>query len=68
MQKKLVMLAISLTLLCGCASNNVYVLDQQELVRAKAGQSVTPKFDGWVMSDRAVQRIMDVKIKGAGLE
>jgi hypothetical protein len=63
--------AVFLMLLVGlsaCSSTSVYVLDQAELVRVKSGQVVTAKFDGWMLSQRAVDRVMDAKIKGANLK
>ena len=63
--------AVFLMLLVGlsaCASTNVYVLDQAELVRVKSGQVITAKFDGWMLSQRAVDRVMDAKIKGVNLK
>lgn len=58
-------LLTSLTLsvvLAGCSTTSCYVLDQQELVKVKSGDVVTAKFDGWLMSNRAVDRVMDAKI------
>lgn len=52
----------------GCAGTSVYVLDKEELVRVKANQTITVKFDGFVFSDRAVGRVLDAKIKGANLK
>ena len=54
-------------LLVGCAGNTTYVIQDREIIRVKAGQNVTASYDGWVMSDRAVNRVMDTKIKGANL-
>ena len=61
-------LALSLILLTGCARTSVYVLDQKELERVKAGQTAEVKFDGWLLSDRAVDRILDTKIKKVNLK
>ena len=47
----------------GCVSTSVYVLDQAELVKVKAGDTVTAKFDGWLLSTRAVNRVMNAKIE-----
>lgn len=55
-------------LLVGCGSTSVYVLNQEELVRVKASQTVTAKYDGWLLSDRAVTRVMNAKIKDANLK
>ncbi len=65
---KLMILAIFLTLSAGCASTSVYVLDQTELVRVKAGQTYTAKFDGWMLSQNAVDRVMDARIKAVNLK
>jgi uncharacterized protein YjcR len=52
----------------GCAKTSVYVLDQAELIRVKQGQAITAKYDGWLLSDRAVDRVMNAKIKAVNLE
>jgi hypothetical protein len=62
------LLLIFLTLSAGCARTSVYVLDQAELVKVKAGDTVTAKYDGWVISQRAVDRVLDAKIKGVNLK
>ena len=54
--------------LAGCSSTSVYVLDQAELVRVKKDQAITAKYDGWLLSDRAVDRVMNAKIKGINLQ
>lgn len=54
--------------LSGCARTSVYVLDQAELVRVKKDQTVTAKYDGWLLSDRAVDRVMNAKIKAVNLQ
>lgn len=46
----------------GCSTTSVYVLDQKELVRVKSGETVEAKYDGWLLSDRAVDRVMNAKI------
>lgn len=51
----------------GCSTTSVYVLDQAELVKVKAGETITAQYDGWLLSQRAVDRVMDAKIKGANL-
>lgn len=65
---RIIMLASFLTLLAGCASTSVYVLDQAELMRVKKEQTVTAKYDGWLLSDRAVGRVMNAKIKAVNLQ
>ena len=62
------LLLISLTVLGGCSRISVYVLDQSELVKVKSGEVVTAKYDGWVMSQRAVDRVMNAKIKAVNLQ
>jgi len=52
----------------GCTSTSVYVLDQAELVKIKSGDIVTAKYDGWLLSQRAVDRVMNAKIKGVNLQ
>ena len=57
-----VVLAICSMALVSCARTSVYVLDQAELIKVKAGDQVLAKFDGWVMSNRAVDRVMNAKV------
>jgi len=70
-QRKTIILLILLTLglVCsGCVTTSVYVLDQAEVVRVKEGETLTAKYSGWLLSDRAVDRILNVKIKGINLK
>lgn len=65
------MLLISLmlsTMLTGCGRTSVYVLHQDELVKVKAGDALTAKFDGWLLSNRAVARVMNAKIEAVKLQ
>jgi len=57
-----------LTVLAGCSTTSVYVLNQAELVRVKKDQVITAKYDGWLLSQRAVDRVMNAKIKAVNLE
>ena len=57
-----------LMVLVGCNKTSVYVLNQKELVRVKAGQNITATYDGWLLSQRAVDRVMNAKIKAVNLE
>lgn len=68
MRTKMTVLLIFSMALAGCSSTSVYVLDQAELVRVKSGQSFTAKYDGWLLSERAVDRVMNAKIKKANLQ
>lgn len=68
MQKKKMILLIFLMVLVGCSRTGVYVLHEKELIRVKAGETITAKFDGWVLSDRAVDRVMNTKIKATNLK
>lgn len=62
------LLMLSAGLISGCASTSkAYILDQAELVRVKKGQNITAQYDGWLLSDKAVSRIMDTKIKAVNL-
>ena len=65
---KLTILASFLMLLAGCSRTSVYVLNQSEIQRVQEGQAVTAKFKGWLLSDRAVDRVMNAKIKAVNLE
>ena len=67
MPRKTMILALFLTVLIGCSRTQVYVLHKSELIRVKKGDSVTVEFDGWVLSDCAVDRVMNAKIKATNL-
>ena len=64
----MIIVALCLTHLVGCAKTSVYVLDQAEAIRVQANQTVTSKYKGWLLSDNAVNRVLDAKIKGVNLE
>jgi uncharacterized protein YjcR len=64
----MVLLLIFLMGLVGCTRTSVYVLDQAELVKVKSGETVTAKYDGWLLSQRAVDRVMNAKIKAVNLQ
>ena len=66
--KRMALLLIFLTLLAGCGRTSVYVLHQEELVKVKTGDTITAKFDGWLLSNRAVDRVMNAKIKAVNLQ
>ena len=68
MRLKMIVLLIFLMGLIGCSSTAVYVLNKSEVERVKANQNITAKYDGWVLSDRAVNRVMNAKIKAVNLE
>ncbi len=68
MRIRTIALLIFLMALGGCAKTSVYVLDQAELIRVKKDQSITAKYDGWLLSDRAVDRVMNAKIKAVNLQ
>ena len=68
MQIRMMIVLLFLMALVGCNKTSVYVLNQKELLRVKAGQNITAVFDGWLLSQRAVDRIMNAKIKAVNLE
>lgn len=69
MLRRTILFLICSTLLTGCASStSVYVLNKEEVLRVKTGQSLNSAFDGWFFSDRAVDRVMNAKIKGINLK
>ena len=69
MRRRTIVLLIFLTLLVGCARlTSVYVLNKEELIRVKKGQTVIAEYDGWLLSDRAVDRVMNAKIKAVNLQ
>ena len=61
-------LASFLMLSAGCSRTSVYVLNQSEVMRVQEGQTITSKYKGWMLSDRAVDRVMNAKIKAVNLE
>lgn len=66
---RMMTLVLFLMGLAGCASTtSVYVLDQAELIRVKKDQSITVQYDGWLLSDRAVDRVMNAKVKAVNLQ
>lgn len=68
MRLKMIVLLIFSTVLVGCSSTSVYVLNKSEVERVKANQNITAKYDGWLLSDRAVIRVMNAKVKAVNLE
>ena len=52
----------------GCGRVSMYVLDQKELVKVKAGDTVMVKFDGYLLSNRAIQRVMKTEIEDIKLK
>lgn len=65
---KLTILASFWMALGGCNTTSVYVLNQSELVRVQENQTITAKYKGWLLSDRAVDRVMNAKIKATNLQ
>ena len=63
----LIFLTVLITL-TGCSTTSVYVLDKKELVRVKSGETIEAKYDGWLLSDRAVDRVMNAKISKTKLQ
>jgi uncharacterized protein YjcR len=55
-------------LLAGCGRTSVYILNEAELIRVKKDQTITAKYDGWLLSERAVDRVMNAKIKAVNLQ
>jgi len=68
MRNRMILLLIFWIASAGCSQTSVYVLDEAELVRVKKDQAITVKYDGWLLSDRAVDRVMNAKIKGVNLK
>lgn len=46
----------------GCKATSIYVLDQAELQKVSKGDKIEAKFDGYVMSNRAIDRVMNAKV------
>jgi hypothetical protein len=59
------MLGIVLT---GCGRNSVYVLNQDEILLIKKGQTITAPYDGTFYSQRAENRVMNAKVVAANLK
>ena len=59
----LISLMLSSTLVA-CNTTSVYVLDKEELVKVKKGDIVTVQFEeGWLLSKRAVERVMNARVE-----
>jgi len=56
------------TLVSGCSTTSVYLLEEREIVRVKQDDMVNAKYNGWLLSDRAVDRVMNAKIKRINLQ
>jgi hypothetical protein len=68
MLRRTILLLILSTLFLSCANTTVYVLNKDEVVRVKKTQTITSNYDGWLLSDRAVNRVMNTRIKAVNLE
>ena len=68
MRIKTIVLLIFWMASAGCSATGVYVLEKEELIRVKKGDEVKAYFDGWLLSDRAVNRVMNAKIKDVNLK
>lgn len=59
---------MGLMTLQGCGRTSIYVLQQEELVKVKSGDTITAKYDGWLLSQRAVNRVMNAKVEDVKLK
>jgi len=59
---------VLVTLVSGCSTTSVYLLEEREIVRVKQDDMVNAKYNGWLLSDRAVDRVMNAKIKRINLQ
>lgn len=48
--------------LAGCGRISVYVLNQDEIMMLKKGETITAPYDGTFYSQRAEKRVMDAKV------
>lgn len=64
----MVLAALTLLAVSGCATTSVYVLDQKELVKIKTGETLTATYDGYFFSNRAIQRIMKAEVEEVKLK
>ena len=62
------LLMVLVTLVSGCSTTSVYLLEEREIVRVKQDDMVNAKYNGWLLSDRAVDRVMNAKIKRINLQ
>jgi hypothetical protein len=51
-----------------CSTLTVYVLNQDEIIMLKKGESFTAPYDGTFYSTRAEMRVMNVKVKNINLK
>ena len=52
----------------GCSRQTCYVIKQDEVIRVVPGQVVTAPYVGWLLSQRAVDRIMHTKVVDTNLK
>ena len=52
----------------GCSTSTTYVIKQDEIIKVTPGQIVTAPYSGWLLSQRAVERIMHTKVVDTNLK
>jgi hypothetical protein len=66
MQLRLEILALSLLLLVGCASTNLYVIEKQDFFEVKEGTSIgneTTDRHGYFLSDLYMNKVVEARVK-----
>ncbi len=60
----LALLMLSTTLISGCLSAHIILLDETQLTTVKAGVPYTPVRDGWYLDNKAFKRLFqELKIE-----
>jgi len=55
-------------MLVSCSTNTTYVIKQDEVIKVTKGQSYIAPDNGWLLSDRAVARIMHTRVVDTNLK
>lgn len=66
--KLLVIFSMLSTMLAACSTSTTYVTKQDEIIKVTKGQSYIAPDNGWMLSDRAVARIMHTKVVDTNLK
>jgi len=64
----LLIFSILSMMLVSCSTSTTYVIKQDEIIKVTPGQIVTAPYSGWLLSQRAVERIMHTKVVDTNLK
>ena len=64
----LLIFSILSMMLVSCSTNTTYVIKQDEVIKVTKGQSYIAPDNGWLLSDRAVARIMHTRVVDTNLK